>query len=145
MQSAYSISQRVEGVYCEKMCQIYAIKQSESALDKLKLRLNLLILKDARNRSRTCTPLLAGDFKSPVSTIPPSERNFSFETRVYKKGELYSRKIELNIASGIKQPLAKNKELEKVRIMPTMKGGKMSRREGIDLQMLRDGRRGNPI
>ena len=35
---------------------------------------NSLILRNARNKSRTCTALLPGDFKSPVSTIPPSEQ-----------------------------------------------------------------------
>lgn len=34
----------------------------------------------ARNRSRTCTPLRARDFKSLVSTIPPSEQATKFIT-----------------------------------------------------------------
>ena len=34
---------------------------------------NSFILSNARSESRTRTPLLARDFKSLVSTIPPSE------------------------------------------------------------------------
>jgi hypothetical protein len=34
---------------------------------------NVLIIRDARRGIRTPTPSLAGDFKSPVSTVPPSE------------------------------------------------------------------------
>lgn len=32
------------------------------------------MIKDARRGSRTLTHLRGGDFKSPVSTIPPSEQ-----------------------------------------------------------------------
>ena len=39
----------------------------------IELERKLLIIIDARSESRTRTGLRPGDFKSPVSTIPPSK------------------------------------------------------------------------
>src|SRR3989304_6480230 len=70
---------------------------------------NSFILKVARSESRTRTPLRARDFKSLVSTIPPSEQKEKKRINATDSGTLDARKNPLPDMAGGKELTSKGK------------------------------------